>query len=285
MATGVTAPVVPAQAGSPGPQPTGTVSGIRHVVVVWMENKEASTVTAGSMPYLYGLSRTYGRADQYFAVAHTSQPNYLALWSGSTHGITNDGTYDLAGPSLSGQMAAAGRSWRIYAQDYPSAAGCHTASSYDGGTDGPGEPGTYVRKHVPAMSFSSVSGGDQCSNIQPLASFDPAVDLSFVVPNLCNDSHDCSLATGDAFLRAFLPAVFAAPTWDHTLLVVSFDEGTSDTRGGGQVFTMVARQGLSGFTSSTVHDHYSLLRTIEDIFGLPCLAMSCSAQPLAEFLP
>ena len=87
------------------------------------------------------------------------------------------------------------------------------------------------------------------------------------------------------FLRAFLPQVFDAPDWAHTLLVVSFDEGTSDAHGGGKVFTMVAREGLSGFTSSTVHDHYGLLRTIEDVFGLPCLGAACGAAPLDEFLP
>ena len=71
----------------------------------------------------------------------------------------------------------------------------------------------------------------------------------------------------------------------HTLLIVSFDEGSSNTSGGGRVFTMVARQGLAGFTSTTAHNHYGLLRTIENIFGLPCLNSSCRAAPLGEFLP
>jgi hypothetical protein len=237
------------------------------------------------MPYLYGLAQTYGRANRFYAVTHPSLPNYLALWSGSTQGISDDGDYNLGGASLSSQMSAAGLSWRTYAQDYPASPGCHTATTYDGGTDGPGVPGTYARKHVPAMSFTSVSGTSQCANIQPLSSFDASVNVAFVVPNLCNDMHDCSQATGDAFLRGFLPEVFNAPDWAHTLLVVSFDEGTSNARGGGQIFTMVARQGLSGFTSSTVHDHYGLLRTTEDIFGLPCLRASCAATPLTEFLP
>jgi hypothetical protein len=280
------------RAGLPGAGPSGVATtpssaktAIAHVVIVWMENAEAAAVTASSMPYLYGLSQTYGRADRYFAVAHSSQPNYLALWSGSTHGIADDGTYDLDAPSLSGEATDAGRTWRIYAQDYPSDPGCHTAASYSGAVDGPGVAGTYARKHVPAMSFISVSSGDQCANIQPLAKFDPSVNLAFVVPNLCNDMHDCSMATGDAFLRAFLPSVLEAPDWAHTLLVVSFDEGTSSEHGGGQVFTMVARQGLSGFVSSTPHDHYGLLRTVENIFGLPCIEDSCDAAPLSEFLP
>ena len=276
-----TSPPAPGETPTPAP----TASGISHVVVVWMENQEASSVTASSMPYLYGLAQTYGRANRFYAVTHPSLPNYLALWSGSAQGISDDGDYNLGGASLSSQMSAAGLSWRTYAQDYPASPGCHTASTYDGGTDGPGVPGTYARKHVPAMSFTSVSGTSQCANIQPLSSFDASVNVAFVVPNLCNDMHDCSPATGDAFLRAFLPQVFNAPDWAHTLLVVSFDEGTSNAHGGGQIFTMVARQGLSGFTSSTVHDHYGLLRTIENIFGLPCLRASCAATPLTEFLP
>jgi phospholipase C len=254
------------------------------VVVVWMENREASAVTAATMPYLYGLSQTYGRADAFYAVTHPSLPNYLAFWSGSTQGVTDDAIHDLPGASLSNQLTAAGRSWRIYAQDYP-AGGCSTGGAYTGGVDGPGVAGTYARKHDPAMSFTYVSGSSQCANIQPLARFDPSVNVAFVVPNLCNDMHDCSAAQGDAFLRAFLPGVLAAPEWPHTLLVVSFDEGATSVNGGGRVFTMVARQGLSGVRSSTVHDHYGLLRTIEDIFGLPCLNASCGATPLDEFLP
>ena len=285
MAPPATPAATPGASLTPGAAPTIRPAGIAHVIVVWMENREASDVTSSSMPYLAELATTYGKADRFYAVTHPSLPNYLALWSGSTQGVADDGTYDLGGPSLSSQMTAAGRSWRIYAQDYPASPGCHTASTYRGGTDGPGVAGTYARKHVPAMSFTEVSTGSECDNIQPLASFDPSVDFAFVAPNLCNDMHDCSMATGDAFLRAFLPQVFDAPDWAHTLLVVSFDEGTSDAHGGGQVFTVVAREGLSGFTSSTVHDHYGLLRTIEDVFGLPCLGAACGAAPLDEFLP
>ena len=283
-------PTAGASSRPPSPSPHAPTAapparGISHVVVVWMENEEASSITRSSMPYLYGLSQTYGRADSFYAVSHPSLPNYLAFWSGSTHGVADDSDYNLSGESLSSQFAAAGLSWKTYAQDYPDSSGCHTASTYSGGVDGPGVAGTYARKHVPAMSFTSVSGSGQCADIQPLARFDPGVNLAFVVPNLCNDMHDCSHSTGDAFLKELLPRVFDAPDWAHTLLVVSFDEGTSGEHGGGRVFTMVAHKGLAGVTSSTVHDHYGLLRTIEDIFGLHCLRQACAAAPLTEFLP
>jgi len=269
---------------TPVPTPTPAAGAVNHVVVVWLENEEATAITASSMPYLYGLASTYGRADQFYAVSHPSLPNYLAFWSGSTQGVTDDGTYNLGAASLSSQMAAAGRSWRTYAQDYPGT-GCNLGSTYTGPIDGPGVAGTYARKHNPAMSFTSVSGTSQCANIQPLAKFDPSVDVAFVVPNLCNDAHDCSLATADAFLKGFVPEVTSAPDWAHTLLVISFDEGSTSTNGGGRIFTAVMRPGLSGVVSTTVHNHYSLLRTIENLNGLPCLGNACSANALTEFLP
>jgi phospholipase C len=220
-----------------------------------------------------------------YGVAHPSLPNYLALWSGSTQGVTDDKTHDFTADSLASQVTAAGKQWRVYAQGVPG--NCFRKASAASVSDGPGRRGVYARKHEPAISFRSVSGSpSECAKIQPLAGFDAtAFDVAFVAPNLCNDAHDCSLAVGDAFLKAFLPSVFNSPDWSHTLLVVSFDEGSSDKNGGGNVFTMVARQGLSGVPSATPHTHYGILRTIEDIIGLPCLAEACNATPLSEFLP
>lgn len=251
-----------------------------------MENKEASAITASSMPYLFGLSQTYGRADGVYGITHPSQPNYLAFWSGSAQGVTDNANHDVSVTSLSSQLTAAGKQWRVYAQNYP-ATGCNTGATYTGGLDVPGVAGTYARKHNPAISFTSVSGNPtECAKIKPLAAFSPTdAAVAFVVPNLCNDTHDCSLAQGDAFLQAFLPSVFNSPGWNNTLLIVSFDEGSSNTNGGGNVFTMIARPGLSGVTSSTFHNHYGVLRTIENLFGLACLGSACSAAPLAEFLP
>lgn len=254
--------------------------------MVWMENEEATGVTATSMPYLYGLSQTYGRAEQFYGVSHPSLPNYLALWSGSTQGVTDDATYDISAPTLGSQLTASGQLWRAYMQNYPGTAGCHTGSSYSGGVDGWGLAGTYARKHNPPMSFTSVSGSvSECAKIQPLASFTTSAAVTFVSPNLCNDAHDCSLATGDDFLRDFLPQVFNSADWSSTLLIVSFDEGSTDTNGGGRIFTMIARQGMAHVVSQAVHNHYSVTRTIENLFGLPCLANACSATPLTEFLP
>jgi phospholipase C len=254
-------------------------------VVVWMENEEASAITSSTMPYLYGLSNQFGRATRMYGVSHPSLPNYLGFWSGSTQGVTDDGIHNFTAPTLASQVTAAGKQWRVYAQNVPG--NCFAGSSASGGIDGPGVAGTYVRKHEPAISFTAVqNSATECAKIQPLAAFNPvAFNVAFVAPNLCNDMHDCSLATGDAFLAAFLPQVFNSPDWAHTLLIVTFDEGSSSANGGGNIFALVARPGLSGLVSSTTHNHYGVLRTIENVLGLPCLANSCTAAPLTEFLP
>ncbi len=271
---------------SPTPTPTPSATGINRVVIVWLENEEATGVTPSSMPYLTDLAARYGLAENFYGVAHPSLPNYLAVWSGSTHGVTDDAIHNLGAANLSTQLRAAGLSWRAWQQNYPATAGCHTGSSYAGVIDGWGVGGTYVRKHNPPMSFTSVTGDAQmCSNIVPLAGFRNSYNVSFVTPNMCNDGHDCSLATADAFLRDFIPQVTTSADWARTLLIVSFDEGSTSTNGGGRVYTVVARAGLGGITSSSYHDHYSVLRTIEDLYGLPCLGAACSASPLDEFLP
>lgn len=286
---GATPKVTPPPTVQPSATPTPSpASGgpIHHVIVVWLENHEYTSVTSTSMPYLTSMAAKYGLATNYDAVSHPSLPNYLAFWSGSTQGVSDDGTYNFAARSLSTQFQAAGLSWRTAAQDYPTSAGCHTGSSYSGGVDGWGVAGTYARKHDPAMSFTAV-GGANCADITPAAAMDSSANLVFVVPNLCNDAHDCSLATADTFLTAFVPSVLSQPTFadGSTLLVVTFDEGTSTTGGGGHVYTVLARAGMGHKVSSVAHNHYGLTRTIEDIFGLPCLANSCGAVPLSEFLP
>lgn len=276
--TAPTARPTPKPTPAPTPRPTAPAGGaISHVVVIWLENHSFNQITPSSMPYLYGLSQTYGLATDYNAITHPSLPNYLAFWSGSTQGVTDDGTYNFpvspgpAVPSLSTQMQAAGRSWRTFAEDYPAGTGCHTAATY----------GLYARRHNPAMSFTQKSGAN-CGDVLPLTAFNPGVNVAFVVPNVCNDAHSCPLGTADAFLKSFVTTrvIGSKSTWAHTLLVITFDEGSGSNR----VFTVVARARMRHIVSATPHNHYSLLRTIESLNGLAPLANARSANTLSEFL-
>ena len=249
-----------------------------------MENEEASSIIgSSSAPYINGLAATYGLATNYTAVAHPSEPNYFALWSGSTQGITDDSVYNFTtGTTLADQIEATGRSWHVAAQNVPLF--CYTGATASNGEDG---PGNYARKHEPAISWTSVSGNaNRCANITDFTHFDPNVgDYWFIAPNLCNDMHDCSVATGDTYLSGFMPKIINSAAFaDGGVIFLTWDEGSTSTGGGGKVVTIVIGPlAKPGFSSATAHNHYSLVRTIEDGWGMPCLANACSANNLSEF--
>ncbi len=250
-----------------------------------MENKEESRIVGNpDAAYLNGLAARYGRATSYRAVAHPSEPNYLALFAGSTFGIRDDGRHDIGAPTIADQLEAAGRTWHVYAQNLPSR--CFTGARARGEPDLVGAAGWYVRKHEPAISFTGISGDpDRCAAITPLGPFDPAAsDFELIIPNETNDMHDGSIAQGDAFLRAFVPRITASRAFANSLLVITFDEGTTGVGGGGEVATVLVSPLIpAGTTSDVEHDHYSLLRTIQEAWGLDCLAESCEANDLGEF--
>jgi hypothetical protein len=278
----------PTQTARPTPTPVASSGGLpafKHVYVVIMENEESTSIVGSSnAPYINSLIARYGLATNYTAVAHPSEPNYIALFSGSTHGVTDDGRHDLSGKNLADQIEAHGRDWRVYEQNLP-ATPCFTGSSSSGGADG---SGTYARKHNPAISFTDISGDPaRCSKIQDFSHHDPAAaDYELIVPNLCNDMHDCSVKTGDTFLKGFLPKILDSPAMAGSALFLTWDEGSSSAGGGGVVATVVIGPGVpAGFRSGTRYTHYSLVRTIEDAWGLGCLASSCSANDLRAFWP
>ena len=151
------------------------------------------------------------------------------------------------------------------------------------------QAGAYAKKHDPFAYFASVANSPgQCVNVVP---FDRLVgDLSgglpsfaWITPDLCHDMHDCSIEIGDAFLKDFVPRITDSAAWqDGGVLFITWDEGFRSARN--LVPTIVVSPRVSpGFTSATPHDHYSLLRTIQDGFGIPCLAESCKANALDEF--
>jgi phosphatidylinositol-3-phosphatase len=251
-----------------------------------MENREYGAIVGNlNAPYLNSLIGSYGLATNYNAVSHPSEPNYIALFAGSTLGVTTDGRYDLDASNLADQLDAAGKTWHVYEQDYPG--NCSPASSALGGVDLMGLAGFYFRKHNPAISFTNISGDPaRCAAITSLSSFDPSdANFELIVPNTFNDMHSSPTVIGDAFLKDFVPLITNSSAFAHGLLVITWDEGTSDIGVGGHVATLVisALQARPGIQSSVAHDHYSLLRTIEDALGVPCLANSCQANNLSEF--
>ncbi|HZT93957.1 MAG TPA: alkaline phosphatase family protein [Gaiellaceae bacterium] len=249
-----------------------------HVVVVVFENHEASAI-AGSptAPTFNVLARRYAALTDYDAVAHPSLPNYLALVSGSTHGISSDCTGCAVGArNLADSLEAAGKTWKTYAEDLP----------YAGFTGG--SAGRYAKKHDPFLYFRDVlDSRRRRDRVVPFTQLARDLarhrlpDFSLVIPNLCDDMHDCSVATGDAWLKAHVVPLLHSRELLGGVVFVVFDEGSSDTGGGGHVDALAlgptVRRG-SRFAKPT--NHYGLLRTIEDAWGLPRLGFSRTGTPI-----
>jgi len=249
-----------------------------HVVLVVFENREASSIAGNpDAPTFNGLARRYGRATDYDAVAHPSLPNYLALVSGSTQGISSDCTGCIVrARSLADTLAAAGRTWKTYAENLP----------YPGFTGG--SSGRYAKKHDPFLYFRDVADSRARRNrVVPFPRLARDVDarrlpdFSLVIPNLCDDMHDCSVSTGDAWLKAHVVPLLHAPALRGGVVFVVFDEGKSDEGGGGHVEALALGPTVRhGSTFAKATNHYGLLRTIEDAWGLPRLGFSRTGTPI-----
>ncbi len=269
--------------GTPLPATASGIPAFTHIYVIIMENKEYGSVVGNrTAPFINSLIAQYGLATDYTAVTHPSEPNYFALFAASTEGATGDGVYNLAGPNLADQIEQGGKTWQVFAQNVPT--GCFAGAVATDGEDG---SGTYARKHEPAISFTDISGSaTRCANITDLKHFDAkAANYELIAPNLCNDMHDCAVATGDKFLQDFVPQITNSDAWQNGgVLFIVWDEGTSGLGGGGRVpLLVISKQVAKGTTSAVAHNHYSLVRTIEDAWGLPCLNAACQANNLADF--
>ncbi len=238
--------------------PTVGVPRLVHTVVIVFENHERSDILgSGAAPTFEQLASTYAQATADYAVAHPSLPNYLALVSGSTHGVTSDCTEcPQSGQTIGRQLSAKHLPWAAYAEGYPNSS-------------------RFAKKHVPFLYFD---GG--ASHVLALQRFNPRKlpAYSLIVPDLCHDMHDCSVATGDHWLHNFIAPLL---TVKDTAVFVVFDEGTSNAGGGGNVALIVAGTAVRRHTVFKVAtSHYGLLRTIESALGLPLLGHARTATPL-----
>lgn len=270
-----TATATPTRAGTTAAEPTvpiaaasadAAVPRFDHVVVVVEENH--STSEAMSMRFLGQLGRSGAVFPRSHGVAHPSQPNYLALWSGSTEGVTSDDCpQDLgSAASLGSQLLSAGHSVAAYAQGLPTV-GSTVCSA-----------GPYARKHNPLADFSATSGP---AHDLPFSAFPSDYRLlpsvSLVIPDLNHDAHDGSLVTADEWLHTSLGGYAAWARTHHSLLIVTFDEeeGVSVTN---QILTVLIGAGVRPGTYAQTINHYNLLHTIEASFGLA--ALGASAAPI-----
>jgi hypothetical protein len=275
-ATGQASPAGPVPAASQAPNPTG-VPRPDHIVVAVFENHGYDQVIGNARaPYLNGLAARGALLTDAHGVTHPSQPNYVALFAGSTYGIRDDSCpRDLAGTAnLGSQLSAAGRTFAGYSEGMPGSGyrGC-------GGGD------RYARKHNAWVDFTALPASVNKTFAEFPSAFASLPTVSFVVPNLCNDMHDCPVATGDAWARANLDPYVQWAAGHNSLLIVTWDEdenpGHTQGGGGGHIPTILVGGPVTpGARFGDTVDHYRMLRTIEDAYGLPALGTAADRQPI-----
>src|SRR2546428_2784748 len=259
--------------------PAPGASQFGHVFIVTEENTNyASVIGSSSMPYLNSLALQYGLATQYYANTHPSIGNYFMLATGQI--ITNNDSYStvVTMDNVVRELRAAGKTWKSYAEDLPSV-----------GYTGP-DVGNYARKHnVFALLSDVVNDATQVTNLVPFTQF--ATDLangtlptfSNIVPNLCNDAHDCSLSTADTWLKNHIDPLMKSATFQQDgLLIIVFDESGSDnTNGGGRiVWVAVSPKPKPGYQAATPYQHPSTQRLV--LKGLGRALLPGGARPGPE---
>lgn len=269
------------------------VPALKHIFVIPMENESHSALIGNSAaPYINSLAQQYGMAANFYGTAHPSLPNYFEMTAGSTFGVTSDcNSCYQDQTNIVDQIEAKGLTWKAYTEGVPSA--CYTG----------GDVGAYVKRHNPFVYYNNIRNNPaRCKNIVPATSFasditaSTAPNLIWYTPNVNHDMHNTGVATGDRFLKRLVPTILgsAAYTSGPSAIVIVWDESVkSDTsgccgglaKGGHTLALLISNVGRKGFASSTPYYHGSILRTIQDAFGLQPLNDTAKAGtlPMVDF--
>jgi hypothetical protein len=232
-----------------------------------MENHSYSAALTGR--YTAQLAAKYPVATNYHGVSHPSLPNYLALTSGSTWDIADDGYHPLPAGGLGAQLTAANIQWRAYM-------GGMSKSCFN-------SPYPYALKHNPFAYY-----GNSCPpEVVPFTRF--AADMKgdiprlvWITPDMCHDGHDCSTAVADQWLAQTVPKIVATSAWqENGLLLITWDEGEDAAN---HVLTLIVHPNPVTLVSNNSYDHYSLLATIEDRLGVPRLGAAVSASAMSDLV-
>lgn len=241
-----------------------------HVVVVVEENHGYSQIIGSPQaPYINTLASEGASFTNSHAITHPSQPNYLAMFSGSTQGITDDSCpHTFSAANLGSELIAARKTFSGYSEGLPSVGSTVCTS------------GEYARKHAPWVDFSNVPATDSI----PFSSFPTQYSnlpaISFVVPDLLDDMHDGTIQQGDSWLQTHLAAYVTWAKTNNSLLIVTFDEdqGTSTN----QIATIFVGPMVKPGQYSEYINHYNVLRTLEAIYGLPYAGNSAKVKTITD---
>ncbi len=271
LASFLTVPSSAAPAKIPVTAPCG-VSGAAqysHVVLIMLENVGYSVVGDRSAPYFNRLASACGLATNYLAVSHPSLPNYIALTSGSTQGITDDGdpdTHPLSVPSIFSELGSS--NWRTLAESMPTA--CDHVTS-----------GSYAARHNPAVYYTSIATACQHDDVPLRLPLNLSAKYTIIVPNICDDMHSCPVSTGDRWLSQYVPLVLSSAQYQSRSLVlfITFDE--NDSAASNQVPTLVVAPSTpQGARVGARFTHYSLLKTAEVLLHVAQLGQARTAASM-----
>jgi phosphatidylinositol-3-phosphatase len=233
--------------------------------VVIVENHSLDAMRRG-MPYTFGLARRYGYATGYRAITHPSLPNYLAISGGDTFGIVDDhdpSAHPLQSASVFGQALARHRTARVYAEDMTGTCATSSRGEYavrhNPWTYYVGERAACRRYDVPMTAL----GADARAGRLPNA--------GMVVPNLCDDAHDCPVADADSWMRRVVGGVLAGPDFASGRLLVVITADEDDHQQGNLVLTTLINPQLRHAVVRSALSHYSLSRLYSEVVGAPPL--------------
>jgi hypothetical protein len=257
----------PLQAGPAWADTPASGGGTRFtkIMIVVLENTDYDD--ALEQPFLGSLTQRGALLTRFLAETHPSQPNYLALVSGSTHGVHGDANVNIDARHVGDLLEAKGLQWKVYAEGYPG--DCYLGK----------KAGDYVRKHVPFLSFTNVQTDPaRCARIVDAAELSQDIrngtlpTYSLYIPDERNDGHDTGVSYADEWLSTtFGPLLADERFTDGLLLVVTFDESASYFSSNHILTVLLGDSIQPGARSDTAYNHYSLLRLVEDEFGLGTL--------------
>lgn len=258
---------------SPAPARSGRVPGYSHIVVVMEENHSYSQVIGSAQaPYINSLARRGALFTNSHAVGHPSEPNYMAITSGSTYGLTSDACpFSTSKPNLGSELIAAGRSYAGYSESMPS-------QGYEGCLSG----ALYARKHNPTANYTDLPSSVNRTFAQfPSGSgYGRLPAVSIVDPNLNDDMHNGTVAEGDTWLKHHLGSYVRWAGKHNGLLVVTWDE--NDGSPGNHIATIFAGAHVRPGKYGERVTHYRLLRTLEAAYGLKALGKSADTTPITD---
>ncbi|MGH6890375.1 MAG: alkaline phosphatase family protein [Rhizomicrobium sp.] len=242
-----------------------------HVIVVMEENHSYSDIIGNTdAPYINSLAQSGALFTNSFAISHPSQPNYLDLFSGSNQGVTDDScphTFRKAA-NEENELLAAKLSFKGYSEGLPKR-GSEVCTQ-----------GEYARKHVPWTNFTNDPGKFSLPFSSFPSNYSKLPTVSWVIPDLLDDMHDGTVAEGDTWLKNNLSGYANWAQSHNSLLIVTWDE--DDGSQNNQIPTIFAGQMVKPGQYGEKIDHYTVLRTIEAMYGVKALGNAAGRKPIKD---